>query len=177
MIRKAVDLSVIEFRRMDRLSGRPSSRGVPAQTAIGRQFPMLTHPTRKGGWRDFVALGGFQFGRSFGKGIAEVIKRDAVENDAKRISFVPQLRGRWSEHAPAKSALPELDYLKLLTARAFAYEAGATAMRAADGRFDGVRDAMGVCKRSSHTEGDGFTLPCHRHITTFGSFSGVPALG
>ena len=70
---------------------------------------------------------------------AEVIECYAVENDAKRIRFVPQLRGRRSEYAPAKFALPELDNLQLLAARAFAYEASAAAVRAADGRYDGMR--------------------------------------
>ena len=74
-------LGVMVHRRTDRLSRRPSSRGVPTQTGVGRQFSMLTHPTRKGGWGDLVAVAGFQFGCGLGKGIAEIIERDAVKNN------------------------------------------------------------------------------------------------
>lgn len=117
-----------------------------SQAAVGRQLAVLAHPARKGRWRDLVAVTGFQFGGGRGKGIAKVIKRDAVHNDAKRIGFVAQRRRRRSEHAPAKFALPELDDLKLFVARAFANEPRATAVRAVCGRFDGVRNTVDVCK-------------------------------
>ena len=146
MIGEAVDLAVIEFRRTDCLSRRKSMPELPAQPAVGREFTMLGHPTRKGGWGDLVAVTGFQFGCGLRKGIAEVIERDAVENDAERIRFVAQFCRRGREHAPAQLALPQLHDLKLLAAGAFADEARAAAMRAARGRFDGVRNAMGVCK-------------------------------
>jgi hypothetical protein len=42
---------------------------------------MLSHPTRKGGWGDLVAVTGIQFGCGHGKGIAEIIERDAVKNN------------------------------------------------------------------------------------------------
>ena len=116
------------------------------QAAVGRELAMLAHPTRKGGWGDLVAVAGFQFGCGLGKGIAEVIQRDAVENDAKRIGFVAQFCRSRREHAPAQLALPELHDLKLLAASAFADEARAAAMRTARGWFDGVRNAMGVCR-------------------------------
>jgi len=59
-----------------------------SQAAVGRELTMLGHPTRKGGRGDLIAVAGFQFGYSLGKGIAEIIERDAVQNDAKRIRFV-----------------------------------------------------------------------------------------
>ena len=89
---------------------------------------------------------GFQFGCGLGKGITEIIEGDAVENDAERIRFVAQCCRRRREHAPAQLALPQLYDLQLFAAGAFADEARAAAVRAARGRFDGVRNAMGVCK-------------------------------
>ena len=59
-----------------------------SQATVGCQLSMLGHPTRKGGWGDLVAVAGFQFGCGFGKGIAEIIERDAVENDAERIRLI-----------------------------------------------------------------------------------------
>ena len=47
---------------------------------------------------------------------------------------------------PQQFALPELNDLKLFSTCALAYKAGAAAVRAARGSFDGVRNAMGVCK-------------------------------
>jgi len=88
MIGEAVDLAVIEFRRTDRLSRRELSRGVPAQATVGRELTMLGHPTRKGGRGDLVAVPGFQFGCGCGKRIAEVIERDAVENDAEWVRLI-----------------------------------------------------------------------------------------
>jgi hypothetical protein len=48
-------------------------------------------------------------------------------------------------------------------------------VRAARGRFDGVRNAMRVCEGSGHTRGNGCTLPRSRHVTNSGGF--VPAAG
>ena len=117
-----------------------------SQATVGRELTMLAHPTRKGGWGDLVAVTGFQFGYGLGKGITEVIERNAIENDAERIGFVAQFCRRGCEHTPTKLALPELDDLQLLVAGAFADDAGAAAVRAVRGRFDGVRNAVGVCK-------------------------------
>src|SRR5665213_2293255 len=105
---------------------------------------MLGHPSRKGRCGDLVAVARFQVGDGLGKGIAEVVKRDAVENDAKRIGFVPQRRRCGCEHATAQFALPQLHDLKSLAARALADKARAAAVRTARGWFDGVRNAMGV---------------------------------
>ena len=91
-------------------------------------------------------MAGFQFGRGLGKRIAEIAEYYAVENDAERIGFVAQLRWCGCEHTPTNFALLELDYLQLLAAGAFACQPLATAVRAERGRFDGVRDAMGMCK-------------------------------
>jgi hypothetical protein len=63
------------------LGDLPQSDRTRVVRGVGRQFSMLAHPTRKGGWRDLVAVAGFQFGCSRGKGIAEVIERDAIKND------------------------------------------------------------------------------------------------
>ena len=138
---------------------------------------MLGHPTRKGGRGDLVAVTGFQFGYGLGKGIAEVIERHAVENNAERICFVAQLCRSGREHTPAQFALPELDDLKLFAARALAHEARAAAVRTARGRFDGVRNAGRMSKWRGHTRGDGCTLPRPRHVTDSGRFGGVPELG
>jgi hypothetical protein len=70
--------------------------------------------------------------------ISEIVQGNAVQNDAKWIGFLAQRRGRRSEHASAKFALPELDNLKFLAACAFADCARAAAVRAARGRFDRV---------------------------------------
>ena len=77
-----------------------------SQAAVGRELTMLTHPTRKGGWSDLVAVTGFQFGYGLGKGIAKVIECDAVENDAEWVRFVAQLRRCGCEYTPAQLALP-----------------------------------------------------------------------
>lgn len=89
---------------------------------------------------------GFQFGCGSGKGIAEVIKRNAVQNDAKRIGFVTQRCRCGRKHAPAQLALPQLHDLQLLAPGALADKACAAAIRAAYGRFDGVGNAVGGCK-------------------------------
>ena len=117
-----------------------------SQATVGRELTMLAHPTRKGGWSDLVAVTGFQFGCGLGKGIAKIIKRDAVENDAQRIRLVTQFCRRGGEYPSTQLALPELHDLKLLAAGAFADEACAAAVRAARGWFDGVRNAMRMCK-------------------------------
>ena len=95
---------------------------------------------------DFVAITGFQFGYDFGKGIAHIIECDAVENDAEWVRLISQGRRCRREHASAQFALPQLDDLKSFTARALADKARAAAVRTPRGWFDGVRNAMGVCK-------------------------------
>jgi hypothetical protein len=50
-------------------------------------------------------------------------------------------------------------------------------VRTARGRFDGVRNAMRVCKGSGHTMGDGCTLPRPRRVTDFGRFGSLLGLG
>ena len=49
-------------------------------------------------------------------------------------------------HTAAQFALPELQDLKFFSSRTFADEACTAAVWAARGCFDGVRNAMGVCK-------------------------------
>jgi len=131
-----------------------------SQAAVGSELTMLGHPTGKGGRGDLVAVTGFQFGYGLGKGVAEVIERDAVEDDAERIGFVAEFCRCGCEHALAQLALPQLHNLKLLAASAFADDACAAAMWAARGRFDGVRNAVGGCKWRGHIGKDGCTLPC-----------------
>ena len=58
-----------------------------SQPGVGRELTMLAHPLCKGGWGDRVAVARFQFGRGLRKRAAEVIKHDAVENNAQRIGF------------------------------------------------------------------------------------------
>ena len=77
----------------------------------------------------------------------------------------------------AQFALPELHDLKLFSSRAFANEACAAAVRASRRLFDGVWNAMGVCKRGGHTRDDGCTLPRPRYVTDFGRFDGAAWLG
>ena len=84
----------------------------------------------------------FELLGSVGKRVAEIVERDAVEDEAQRIGLVAQRRRRRREHAAAELALPELGDLELLAAGALADEAGAAAMRAALGRFDGMRNAV-----------------------------------
>jgi hypothetical protein len=103
-----------------------------AQTTVSRQLAMLGHPARQCGWRRPCSRG-FAIsasGEADGKGIAEIIKRDPVEDHAQRICFVAQRRRCRCEHAAAQFALPQLHDLKLLAARAFADEARAAAVRA-----------------------------------------------
>ena len=52
-----------------------------SQAAVGCEFTMFGHPIREGGRGDLVAVARFQFGYGLGKGIADVIKRDAVKLD------------------------------------------------------------------------------------------------
>ena len=147
-----------------------------SQATVGREFAVLGHPTREGRRGYLITVTGFQFGYSLEKGTTEVIERDAVKNDAQGIGFVAQLCRCGCEHTPAQLALPELDNLKFLAAGALADEACAAAVQAARGWFDGVRNAMGVCKRFGHTKDDGCTLPRPRHVTDFGGFGGLPWL-
>ena len=86
--------------------------------------------------------------------------------NGKRKSFVcPQLRGRRSEHAPAKFALPQLYNLQLFSARALTDEARTAAVRAACWRFDGGAERDGRVQGKWPYDGRWlhFTMPSARY--------------
>ena len=58
------------------------------QAAVGCQLVMFTHPAREGRWRDLVAVARLQFGYDLGKGIAEIVRDNAIENDAERVRLI-----------------------------------------------------------------------------------------
>ena len=63
---------------------------VAAKTTIGGQLAMFGHPACQCGRQNLVTMLCLQLLCSDGKGIAEIVKSDAVEDHAQRICFIAQ---------------------------------------------------------------------------------------